>query len=435
MRFWHLLFGTVFIFLAAQVSIGVPGSVANLGRWALLFGTAGVAGWMLFMNIGCRRYPVHARRVTTAIFVVLVIFLITVVVGFAFRISFLKWILLSTQTFLFVYAANRLLSLQEWHRLLEWTFLLLAGVLAIIFIAGLTGIKLLPTTWPVYLMGRIAVVGNPNSVGMIAIVGGVMALWAQRWPLFAHEWKQVIPVITVFIALVVLLWTGSRTSLFALAVGAGIWAWGTNRLMWGLGIGVFAAALALLGMLDARSLDFASIMVDRLQSDGFTDSRDRVWEESLRNWRHYPWFGYGYGVTEAYEGEGFLQAIGSVRDASGYFGVLESVGMVGLSMLVALYAVVAATLWRTLTMLKQPEEQPRRMLTIAGASLFFSLVVHAGGEPWLLGPGSFMHLIFWLSLGMCVAGLVARRPAPEGSPEESDEPHSSRQPHGRRYGR
>ncbi len=407
MRFWHLIFGMVFFYLAAQVSIGVPGSVAGYGRWLSLFGVAGIGGWILLTSDHYRPFPEEARGLGATIAALVATLFATAVAGFAVTISVLKGVLLCTQLFVLIYAANRLLSLRDWYRVIQWSFLLFAGVLTVVFVAVVTGVTLIPTRWPVFMQGRIAVIGNPNSVGMVALVGGVMALWAQHWPMFAASWKRAIPLFTVAVAVLVLVWTASRTSIVAFAIGGLIWAVAARKLKWGVGLGILAGGAMLTGIVDTRSFGFASVLLERLQEGTLTASRDNVWEASLRNWREYPWFGHGYGVTEGgYQAEGFLDAVGSVRDGSGYFGVLESIGIVGAAMLGVLYVVVAQNMTRLLWHATPGGvEQPAKILALTGVSLFFSLAVHASGEPWLLGPGSFAHLMFWFALGLCIAGM------------------------------
>ncbi|WP_103019791.1 O-antigen ligase family protein [Salinibacter altiplanensis] len=410
MRYWHLLFGTVFIYLAAQIDVGVPASLTGIGRWIVLFGVAGAGTWLLAFSGQTVSFPARTGGITTAILALLMMYLATALAGFAVRLSVLKWILLATQIYVFVFVANCALGREEWYALAEAFFLLLAGVMGVILLAALTGITLIATGWGTYVQGRLAVLANPNSIGMVALVSGVTALWAGRWPAFAGPWKRYVPWATAIGAVLVIMWTASRTSLAAFVVGAGIWVVATRKVGWSLGLGALLGFGVWVWSMDATLVELAGVMAERMQEDTLTASRDNVWEASLRNWREYPWFGHGYGVTDDFRMTGFASAVSSVRDGSGYFGVLESVGVVGVGMLIAFYGVVAWTLGKgVLYRAAAATRWTDWDLALYGISLFFSLAVHTAGEPWMLGPGSFGHLVFWMAVGIIVASVSPDR--------------------------
>ncbi len=426
MRFWHFLFGTIFIYLGAQIDVGLPASLTGVGRWITLFGVAGAGTWLLAFSDRARSFPSRTGGVTTAIVGLLVMYLATALAGFSVRLSVLKWILLVTQIYVFVLVANCVLKREDWYALVQSFFLLLAGVMGIILLAVLTGITLIATGWGTYVQGRLAVLSNPNSIGMVALISAVTALWADRWPAFATARKRYIPWASAIGSVLVILWTASRTSLAAFIVGAGIWVVATRKVRWSLGLGALVALGGWIWSMDATLVEIAGVMAERMQADVLTASRDSVWEASLRNWREYPWFGHGYGVTEGYETDGVAGAAGSVRDGSGYFGVLESVGVVGLGALVAFYGVVAWSLAKgTIYRATAAAQWADWDLALYGMSLFFSLAVHTAGEPWMLGPGSFGHIAFWMAVGLVVAGV---RPSPQRrAPAGGWPPHSGRQ--------
>jgi O-antigen ligase len=426
MRFWHLLFGTVFIYLAAQIDVGVPASLTGVGRWIALFGVAGAGTWLLAFSGRKRSFPSRTRGLATAILGLLMMYLATALAGFSVRLSFLKWVLLVTQIYVFVFVANCVLTREDWYALSEAFFLLLAGVMGVILLAVLTGVTLIATGWGTYVQGRLAVLANPNSIGMVALISAVTALWADRWPAFATARKRYIPWATAIGSVLVILWTASRTSLAAFVVGAGIWVIATRKVGWSLGLGALVALGGWIWSMDATLVEIAGVMAERVQADALTASRDHVWEASLRNWREYPWFGHGYGVTEGDQVGGIAGATGSVRDGSGYFGVLESVGVVGRGTLVAFYSVVAWSLAKGIIYRAAAAAQWDDWdLALYGMSLFFSLAVHTAGEPWMLGPGSFGHIAFWMAVGLVVAGV--RPGSQRRSPSGGRPLHSERQ--------
>jgi O-antigen ligase len=145
-------------------------------------------------------------------------------------------------------------------------------------------------------------------------------------------------------------------------------------------------------------------MLSRFNPDVLMDSREGVWEASIESWREQPWFGKGYGVTSSgYAINDISNSIGSVRDGAGYFGVLESVGVIGLSALLVLYGTVARNVW-ILTHVKRRGSVGWHLATLGG-TLFLALAVNAAAEAWIMGPGAFAQHIMWFALGLHVAGM------------------------------
>jgi O-antigen ligase len=407
MRYWHLLFGTVFVYLAAHVKLGVPSGIASLGRWGALFGVAGVSIWLLTFSERARSVLSRTGGVGFILLVLYVFLLGTALAGFQVRLSILKWVLVGVTLFVFVYAANRLLAVEEWSRLVWALFFLWAGVLAVIFVAAVTGVAPLLSHFGIYHQGRLAVLGNPNSVGMVALTGSVTALSLQEWPAVVGRWKRrAVPLAALIASFLVLLWTGSRSSLGGFVLGALIWAVVTGKSGKVIGFGLLGGIVLWIWTLDLSSLETLGVIVERLQSGTLLATREGVWEASLRNWQEYPWFGHGYGITDGgYDLEGLAGSVGSVRDGSGYFGVLESIGVVGLGLFFVLYGVVARNLWHLMRQRGRAQDRPGWRLALYGGILFLGFAVNAVGEPWLLGPGSFPHIVFWWALGAHVAGM------------------------------
>src|SRR5690606_36420668 len=91
--------------------------------------------------------------------------------------------------------------------------------------------------------------------------------------------------------------------------------------------------------------------------------------------------------------EGFAFQAFSVRDGSGYFGMLESLGVVGLALFLLFLAIMAREFFR---LRKLPAENLERAAGLSACVCFWGLAFNHIGEPWLLGPGSPISLVFWL---------------------------------------
>jgi O-antigen ligase len=357
----------------------------------------------------------------------------TALAGFQVRLSVFKWVLLGAQLFVFVYAGNQLLSVRQWAWMVGGGFVLFAVPTMLTFMGAVTGYSPIVSSFGIYHQGRLAVLGNPNSVGMVALASGVTALWVQEEPFVRERWVRRVVPLGVFVAsALVVLWTGSRSSLGGLVVGGVIWAVTTGKGAKSIGLGLLVTLVLWVWSLDFSALDNLGVIVERLQGGKILNTREGVWEASLRNWKEYPWFGHGYGVTEGgYNLRGLSGSVGSVRDGSGYFGVLESIGVMGLGGLLMLYVAVARNVWH-LWQLSVAHSDLRThaewLLGTMGGALFFGFAVNAVGEPWLVGPGSFPHLVFWCALGLHVAGTARvrshtarrhRQRSPVGSPAPS----------------
>lgn len=414
-RLWHLILGLLVVFTAAHVYFGIPGGLAGLLRWPVLFGVAGIAAWITaFSRDSLRPLAPEATPTVKAVGLLLAVYFITAVAGFAVELSLLKLSLAVAQVFLLVYAANRLFTLREWYLVSYCFAALMAVIIAILFTAGLTGWTPIRTHWGIFHQNRLAVLSNPNSVAMVALTGGLFALWADRWPFFQRlgltrfPLLQYAPWAFVGMAAFTLLWTASRTSQVAFMVGLFIWVLASRRNLMVVGGTVFIGIVAWLWRRGRDVAESAEALLTRWQGDELLLTRGGVWEESLRNWQEHPWFGHGFGVTEGgFEGQSLLESIGSVRDGSGYFGVLESIGIVGVVALLTLYGVVAYNLYRLAVAEGRDQSSLAWTLGMMGGTVFFGLAVNLAGEPWLLGPGAFLHITFFFALGLHIAGYSA----------------------------
>lgn len=397
-----LLFLDVFIYVPVVSFILSP--ISGAGRWAGLFFVTAIG--LLFAP--SRRQTGISRSfyfdVSTIVTLLLVAFLVTAFTGGIPLLSFLKWVGLLCQVLIFLYIVPRFLTGRDWRHLLLSILLISAIAIATALAVGLTGFQV--TNVPILEQGRLAAIGNPNSVALIAVFTALGALWEVQQPYLQHGWYKFMLYGVMLAALVVLFWTGSRSSAVGFIAGLGVWLLGTGRFKIALGVG----SVALISLTQSKILkDLIEVTQGQYRMDRLLASRESVWEEAFSSWQEQPYLGHGYGMThDDYVLQSWFSSVGSVIDASGYFGVIASVGVVGIAMLFVLTVysmryVVRLTRLATL----QPIVRTHIggwWLSMFGGSLFVSLIVQAAGEPWLIAPGDFAHLMFWLSIGMMSSG-------------------------------
>ncbi|WP_263841240.1 O-antigen ligase family protein [Salinibacter sp.] len=317
-------------------------------------------------------------------------------------LSTLKWGALILQVLVLVYFSVHLLSTPQWERLIMGTFGLTSAVVLLAFGVYLLGYN---PFWghPLWHQGRLAALSNPNSVAGVAALNGIMALWVrERYLRGSSKWNAI--VVLLGISVVVLYLTGSRTSTGAFLAGTLVWGWATGNMRWFFLL--FGSLLVLLLVSEGYFYDITGQF--RLKDP--TNSREGVWQASYASWLERPWFGYGYGITgQRYTVTSLASAIGSVRDAAGYLGLLESIGIVGAGGLLAVYTATLRHVWTAAHLWRQGARSRELWIGVTTGTIFATLIVHAGGEAWIIAPGGFPHVLMWMSVGGVVFGMLGLR--------------------------
>jgi hypothetical protein len=99
--------------------------------------------------------------------------------------------------------------------------------------------------------------------------------------------------------------------------------------------------------------------------------------------------------------------VGAVFDGGGYFAVAGCVGLIGAIPFGALIVALGVTISRYRG--RPGTKENERLYGLQACSIIVGLLVELVGEPWLLGPGSPIHLVFW----MCVGALMCATNSPQ----------------------
>jgi len=197
--------------------------------------------------------------------------------------------------------------------------------------------------------------------------------------------------------------TGSRSSFFGLMVGSAVWALtlfvrGQTRRRRQFFIFMFILACIVISKRGFFERGWESLMRESETSEDFFESRMWIWEDSWRAFKEKPFLGHGYGVSAMVteEKEVSLKSTVSVRDGSGYMGLLESLGILGCG---AFGLLVLQLVLSELILLRQKVINPNALTAHGMSSMTAFLLVNHIGEPWLLGPGGPTFHLFWFFMG------------------------------------
>ena len=168
---------------------------------------------------------------------------------------------------------------------------------------------------------------HPNTLALQLALGLPFVALIRRAPL------RRVGLAMVLFALV---WTSSRTSLVAVAVGLAalaLFQWGrSTRTGWGL------APLGLLGVYAVAVLTGPYLALTTRAADAFT-GRGAIWAASLDYWQLHPWIGNGPTVYNRVARIANDFGAGAFHGHSTFVNVLTISGVVGMA------AVTAVVLW------------------------------------------------------------------------------------------
>lgn len=242
--------------------------------------------------------------------------------------------------------------------------------------------------------------------------------------------------VTMAFNVMVILMTGTRSALFALAVSVPVLAliaWLYRRQFFALhwkksqtAVVVVAFAVTVLGLgmlptgnpklleehrLEARGMTAIERSFARAKSAvqtqeytaGSFSVRLVMWKATLNIIQKRPWSGVGAGAWEV--DIPLYQAEGSQLETDYYvhneiLQLLAEYGVVGWLTLLALLAYLSVSAWRTLRLLGTPQEPEAPVRAIALATLLAFMVVSNAGFPWRLASTG---VIFALMLGLLAA--------------------------------
>jgi O-antigen ligase len=281
------------------------------------------------------------------------------------------------------------------------------------FIRGLvlTSEVLVYVTSACYLIGY-DLFGNPNALG--AVVGIAIApvmLWAALTG--RTRWQRQRRYIALALCGALLYVSVCRAAILADAVVIIVLTVALRRPRMLVRV-AFAAAL-FLGVMAVANPAHMGEFVDSFSGRfilkehgaqlGAFASRQGPWESTISAVSQHPWFGTGFGTSDlgtsgSYGGSSVSDKGSNPEHGSSYLALAEYLGLLGflpflILLLLLLRGLVLICTWMRRTGSAHHYGVPFALIVVAG-------LVHASFEDWLLAPGSYLCVFFWISVFLLV---------------------------------
>lgn len=239
---------------------------------------------------------------------------------------------------------------------------------------------------------------NPNSLGAImGMFAWPFVLWGYLIARSAQERRY--SGFVVFVCATLLLLSRARAGMLAAGLSTLVILFSLRRIrligLAALGLLVFFLAFFLVAPENfhdyAQTVIYKPNETDRELS--VLSSRRTPWEKTIKTIQEHPWFGTGLGTPEK-SVEGIFTTGGYREHGNSYLTVAEGLGLLGIApfallLIVLLHRLQMACLWMRRSTNPAHCAVPLVWVMLAG-------LVHATFEDWLLSPGSYLCIGFWV---------------------------------------
>lgn len=239
---------------------------------------------------------------------------------------------------------------------------------------------------------------NPNNLGA--------AMSVLVWPLLfcrvvsqRLSWKTLLNLVTAALCLGLIVQSRSRASLVAAIIAAMVilYAFRYTRTLGaaGIAVGISLAVLFFYFPQTFRLLAVQVVYKGDVNSQSAT-SRQGPWEEDIAKIKESPWLGSGFGasrgLSEWWTG-GFESWEYDREKGSSYLALLEGLGIIGSIPFVLLLGSIIYGIYRACNLTRSGGQ----LLAIPIAGLLSAGLANAFFEGWLIAPGYYLAVIFWIS--------------------------------------
>lgn len=281
-----------------------------------------------------------------------------------------------------------------------------------LFVAGLAGC---------YFLGR-EVMGNPNSLGVVAgVVGAPILLWGTM--VAQTSWVRQRRFALLAVCLYLVYYSHARASMGAAGLTCGLLCIGLRRYkLLAQGILLILILFGTVAVLSPEKFshaisDVSSSVVYKsaAPSRNLLASRESPWQEAEKTIHNNFWFGTGFGTTD--NGQDASQRLDqfttnpgvTAENGSSYLAIFAWVGMLGVLPFLFLLLTILGKSFRTVVWMFRTGSPfhpaiPLAMVMIGG-------LFHAGFEDWLFAPGYYACVFFW-SLAFILVDVAPATPLP-----------------------
>ncbi len=249
--------------------------------------------------------------------------------------------------------------------------------------------------------------GNPNSLG---VAMGVVAFPMLLWGVLVSDQRRLYRrrLLALTVCVVLLLSSYSRAAMAAAVVTSILLCIGLRKyrfLMGGAAAALLAAAFvaAFVPALQVADVKDASLS-DRFlykgkPQAGVLASRTPVWDRTIQSLRMHPWFGTGFGTSDAEPDRVQRRvAFGMVEDVfrehgSSYLAIMEWAGLLGVTPFLGILIFTAINIGRVFEWMRSTGSPLSSAVPIA--CIAAGALVDAGFEDWLFAVGYHASVLFW----------------------------------------
>jgi len=387
-RFFSLL---VIVFLWAGMSLPFSG-VWTFGRWPVL-ATGAIAGFALYMRSARPRFSTFHLL---AIFSVLAALVSAAVSGLP-MLSFMKALSL---LLLFLYAATGArLALAGREEQFFPTLLMLMEIVVYVSAAA-------------YLVLRIPIFGNPNSLGAVmGVVGVPLLFWGVLTVQGKVRFRRMLFALTLSVAM--LFYSQARAGILAALVACCLTcvALRRYRLMVQGGMAFLCVAVLVITVTPSESAEdmpgrrensslLSTLLYKGHDEGGVLGSRRSPWDDTIKVIQDHPWFGSGFGTSVGDDGSDmevgqYATVSAATREhGNSYLAIMEGVGLLGVVPFIALVLALALKVSGVFVWLRRTANY--RHFSVPVAMVLAAGFIHAGFEDWLFAVGYYLSVFFWV---------------------------------------
>jgi O-antigen ligase len=401
-RFFPML---VVVFLWAGMSIPFS-TVWTSGRWAVL-AVGAIAGFALYMRSGRPHFGIFHL---TAMFTGLAALVSAAVSAFP-KLSSMKALSL---LLLFLYGSTGArLALSGKEERFFPRLLLVVEIVAYISAVA-------------YMVLRIPIYGNPNSMGAIM---GVVVVPLLLWGVLTAEGKTRYRrmIFAFMLAVGLLFFSQARAGILAGVVACGLACVALRRyrlLIQGTVAFVCVATLAIALTPSQRLEDMpgrredSSLLGNFIYKGhddvGVLESRLTPWDETVSTIQEHPWFGSGFGTRQTDQedidvGQYSTVSAATREHGNSYLAIMEGVGLLGVVPFFTLIVMLLLKVGCVFAWLRRTANV--RHYTVPVAMVLLAGLIHAGFEDWLFAVGYYLCVFFWVLAFAFIDLLPSATPA------------------------
>lgn len=216
--------------------------------------------------------------------------------------------------------------------------------------------------------------------------------------------KKYFFFVCLFISIYCLFQTGSRSAVLALILGVLVFLLVFYRRT----SSKFIRLIMMISLITAisfpvweKSLDKLAQKNDNSLSEVSTRSRERLWNNRIREFKHSPLIGIGFCSVSIDPKSREVSANGKIETGSSWLSILSMTGLLGFCSILFI--------WISLIVkcLKKFSLSPLLCALILSLQVFWS--VHMYAEGYIFASGSLLAFIVWLNVGMLYVFTISKK--------------------------